>query len=366
MIVQALNACLDRFLGRGDASVTVPPMDGALKPNNLLDEAQSVAMLTEPDNLLFHDGALVCSSGAELLRIDPATGRTEVLQRFDGPVTAMATDGAEHLAVATASGEIRFFGGAVGRVLGKAGEQPLTSVTTLAFLDPSTLLVCIGSAENPIAAWQRDLLTGGRSGSLWRFDLATGQAKKIAGNLAYPNGIFIESGARHVVISESWGKRLLRIDIANGRSEVVLDDLPGYPSRICPSSRGGAWLTVFAPRSQLIEFVLRERKYRNAMMAEVPSELWIAPALRSGISFQEPMQGGALKQMGILKPWAPTRSYGLVVELDRQFEALRSLHSRAAGRRHGITSAVEMGGALWLSSKGGDEVLKCGVATVQP
>jgi hypothetical protein len=365
MIVQALNACFDRFLGRGDASVTVPPMDGALKPNNLLDDAQSVAMLTEPDNLLFHDGALLCSSGAELLRLDPATGRSEVLQRFDGLVTAMATNGQELLAVAIDSGKIRCIGGATERVLAKADEQPLACVMAMAFLDPGTLLVCIGSAENPIAAWQRDLLTGGRSGSLWRIDLATGLAKKVAGNLAYPNGIFVEADARHVVVSESWGKRLLRIDLNNGRSQPVLDDLPGYPSRICPSSRGGAWLTVFAPRSQLIEFVLRERKYRNAMMAEVPSELWIAPALRSGISFQEPMQGGALKQMGILKPWAPTRSYGLVVELDHQFEALRSLHSRAAGRRHGITSAVEMGGALWLSSKGGDEVLKCDVATVQ-
>jgi hypothetical protein len=112
----------------------------------------------------------------------------------------------------------------------------------------------------------------------------------------------------------------------------------------------------------LIEFVLRERTYRNAMMAEVAPEYWIAPALRSNVSFKEPMQGGALKQMGILKPWAPTRSYGLVIELNDSFEATRSLHSRAAGRRHGVTTAVEMAGELWVTSKGGDEVLTIDLA----
>ncbi|MFN5455137.1 MAG: strictosidine synthase, partial [Bradyrhizobium sp.] len=81
------------------------------------------------------------------------------------------------------------------------------------------------------------------------------------------------------------------------------------------------------------------------------------PALRSGVSFHEPMQGGALKQMGILKPWAPTLSYGLVIALDTNFVPLQSLHSRAGGKRHGITSAVDIDGRLWLTAKGGDEIV---------
>ena len=30
---------LDRWLGRGGASITTPPMDGAFRPNDLLDNA---------------------------------------------------------------------------------------------------------------------------------------------------------------------------------------------------------------------------------------------------------------------------------------------------------------------------------------
>jgi hypothetical protein len=69
------------------------------------------------------------------------------------------------------------------------------------------------------------------------------------------------------------------------------------------------------------------------------------------------MQVGELKQLGILKPWAPARSYGLVVRLDGEQEPQSSLHSRADGRRHGITSCVEIGSRLLATSKGGDAIV---------
>ena len=40
--------------------------------------------------------------------------------------------------------------------------------------------------------------------------------------------------------------------------QAVLSDLPAYPGRIAPARDGGFWLALFAPRNQLVEFVLRE------------------------------------------------------------------------------------------------------------
>ena len=54
---------------------------------------------------------------------------------------------------------------------------------------------------------------------------------------------------------------------------------PAYPGRIAPAA-DGYWLALFAPRSQLVEFVLREPAYRKRMMAEVPQPFWIAPTLQ--------------------------------------------------------------------------------------
>lgn len=145
----------------------------------------------------------------------------------------------------------------------------------------------------------------------------------------------------------------------------MLDRLPGYPSRISPAANGGFWLSVFAARTQLVEFVLRETAYRKRMMAEVEPQYWIAPTLSSGRTFLEPMQGAHIKTMGILKPWAPPRSYGLVIRLSPEGLPRYSLHSRVDGKNHGIVAAVECGGSLFVLAKGSRRLLQLPIADME-
>jgi hypothetical protein len=192
-------------------------------------------------------------------------------------------------------------------------------------------------------------------GSVWRLDLASGRRDRLAGDLAFPYGV-LPDAAGGLVVAESWRHRLLRIK-PEGGIEPVLTKLPGYPARLAAAADGGAWLCLFAPRNRLIEFILEEDAYRADMMREVAREHWIAPALSSGAQFLEPLQCGGVKTMGIHKPWSPTRSYGLLVRLDRNLRPVASFHSRANGRRHGITSALERDGRVLVTSKGGNAIL---------
>lgn len=353
---------VDRFLGRGEAAVTVPPLDGALKPNNLLEEARIGLGIPAPDNLVSTGEALIFSSSNRLLSQPPCGSLGTEFGVADGTVAALAWGAGGVLAVA-AGGRISFrnVSADVATAL-DGGSENWSGVTAMDIAPDGTLVIAVGSAKNGLDDWQRDLLDGERAGSIWRLDPKTGQARQIAAKLAYPNGVVVEADG-NIIISEAWQKRLIRLSPDGRLLDQVMEDLPGYPARISRSARGGYWLSIFAPRSPLIEFVLREPAYRKAMMAEVDKKFWIAPALSSGHSFREPMQGGALKQMGILKPWAPTRSYGLVVELDAGFVPLRSFHSRAGGSRHGVTSAVEAGGKLWATAKGGDELVAIDLGT---
>ncbi len=351
-----LRALLDRFLGRGEAAVTVPPLDGALKPNNLLEEARIGLSISLPDNLVSTGEALIFSSGDRLLRqpFDGSVG--SAFGKSDGVVSALAWDAGGVLAVAS-GGKITFRNADADLVSGlSGGSENWSGVTAMGFAPDGALIVTVGSAKNGPEDWQRDLLDGENTGSVWRLDPRSGMARQIASKLAYPAGVVVDADGT-IIVTEAWRKRLIRLSADGRLLGQVMEDLPGYPARLSRSASGGYWLSVFAPRSPLIEFVLREPAYRKAMMAEVDPEYWIAPALRSGRSFREPMQGGALKQMGILKPWAPTRSYGLVVELAADFTPLRSFHSRAGGRRHGVTSAVEASGKLWATARGGDELV---------
>jgi hypothetical protein len=102
---------------------------------------------------------------------------------------------------------------------------------------------------------------------------------------------------------------------------------------------------------------LREPQFRQRMMREIDPRFWVAPSLHYARDYREPLQAGAIKQLGELKPWAPSRSYGLIVGLDPDFTPARSFHSRADGKRHGITSCLERGDRLLLTSKGGNAIL---------
>ncbi|ECI7686025.1 strictosidine synthase, partial [Salmonella enterica subsp. enterica] len=266
-----------------------------------------------------------------------------------GLITALAVSPGGQLAVAVDGHGVTIDGAA------QPAIAQLACITAMAFEGEDVLWLAIGSTDNTITAWARDLLEHRASGRVLRCDLKSATVKPVAERLAYPNGIVWTPEG--MIVSEAWTKRLVRLSPSGGLTGLM-DDLPGYPAGVSRSRTDGFWLALFAPRSPLIELVLREPAYRKAMMREVDPMYWIAPALRSGQSFFEPMQGGALKQMGILKPWAPTRSYGLIVELSGDFTPVRSFHSRTGGRRHGVTSVAETDGEVWVASKGGDEIVR--------
>ncbi|QND55564.1 hypothetical protein [Mesorhizobium huakuii] len=340
-----LDPILDMFRGR---AVTIPPLDGAFRPNTRLDDAPAFAELTEPDNLLVSGDRLLASSGNAVYSLAAGT-EPKIVETFPSPITALALSPLGELTVGLESGKL---------LVGDK-EIPLPAdircITALAYAEDGTLWLANGSAEHAPSQWAADLMKKGASGSLWKRDVAGGEFRKVAGDLAFPYGL--HPVGKDVLVSESWRHQLIRFDGVTGNRSTVLTHLPGYPARLAPAGDGGAWLTLFAPRNRLIEFVLQETHYRRDMIDQVPPAYWIAPTLASSRSFLEPLQCGGIRTMGIHKPWSPSRSYGLVVRLDPKMQPQFSLHSRANGTRHGICSVAEKDGQLFIASRGGDCVL---------
>ena len=57
-LIPALEDFFDGILGRGDAAITVPPFDGSLKPNQLLEHAEVAGEFGAPEDLTVAGGAL--------------------------------------------------------------------------------------------------------------------------------------------------------------------------------------------------------------------------------------------------------------------------------------------------------------------
>jgi hypothetical protein len=360
--MRPLGKLLDRFLGRGDWAVTVPTFDGPLLPNQRLEDAETIALAGGADNVVSTPKGILLSSGGKLLRLQ-IDGAMEELADFNQDVTAIAT-ARGMIAIALDGEGVLIKGGAHdGAVFKTTAQETLGCVTALTFLDSDTLLAANGSAMLGTAGWRRDLMQKGCSGSIWKIDLARGKLDCIKSGLAWPAGV-ATTGSNRIFVSEAWRHRVISIDLANGHADNVLEHLPAYPARIAPAIDAGYWLSFYSSRNQLVEFILREDKFRQRMLAEIPEPYWVAPSFNSWSSYREPMQGSQLKQMGVLKPYAVTRSYGLVVNCDSHMRPLSSFHSRADGKSHGAVAACEHGDDLIVASRGGSKILRlAGVAS---
>jgi hypothetical protein len=350
---------ISALFGRSDEdALSVPPMDGVFKPNALLDAAEPVLDLPAIDNLAVSaDGRLHCSSGNALLRIDLQGRTAHLIRAFDGPISMIATRPSGGFAIAAE-------GMGLGIVDQAGGFHPLdlpdhhaACVTAGLFEDDDTLLLAVGSKQHAMSHWKRDLMSHGASGLVIRHSITTGRTEILESGLAFPYGLaHLSDGA--IATTESWRHRIVAVRPGGGRPSTPLRDLPAYPARLAPASGGGFWLALFAPRRQLTELVLRENDYRTEMMATIAPEAWIGPDFADGIGVEQPLQSGSVRQMGIMKPWAPSRSYGLVVRLDAALQPVASYHSRADGKVHGIASVAEVAGSLYVASRGAGALVR--------
>ena len=361
-MMAAIMSWRDRMLGRGAASITVPVFDGALKSNTLLEDAALLTPLSAPTDMATDGESVFVADGNKVWQHDgsSASWAARELVSVDGVISAIACVPGGGLALALGGREIRIVGGAHdGLVFTSANGRALSSVNSLAFGADGALLASDGSTTQPPERWKHDLMALGHSRRLIAFDLTTGQGHDRTSDLAYAFGTC--AAGKDALVCESWRHRVLHLGSSGGAPVSFIDNLPGYPSRITPAANGGYWLTCFALRTQLVEFVLREPAFRRRMMQEIDPAYWIAPALNSGNTYLEPMQGAHLKMMGVVKPWAPPRSYGLVIRLNDDGLIRYSLHSRFDGKNHGVVAAVECAGHLYVVSQGAKRLLRISI-----
>jgi hypothetical protein len=356
-----LRDVLDRVLFPNREVHAIPVLDGPFSPNSRLDRARPLGGAIErPDDLApGPDGALYVSSGERIVRCtgvdfdERATFAS--LPGKAGPL-AWTPDGRSLLAGISGHGVVALStAGTVTATLTGIGGVPLHCPTALAVSEDGDVFVCDGSLAHRSEDWLPDLMQRRvASGRLVACNTALAGARVLADGLDWPSGVACMPGATDVLVAEAWAHRLCAWPRNGGAPRVLVKNFAGYTARITADPAGGYWMAFFGMRTQLIEFVLREREFCDAMMAKVPRDLWIGPSLEGRFDYREPTQIGRIKKLGIQKPWAPPRSYGLVARLDAQGEPVESLHSRVDGRIHGVTAVRRVGGRVLAVAKGRD------------
>ena len=197
---------LDLFRGK---AVTIPPMDGAFQaehgarrgrrgrwrstaPDNLCLRRQRISLLQRRRRSVPGAGQATSRSAVEQLRRDGhrAGGCRSAPSPSPATTERIAIDGGKH----------------ADKRLTPASLGNLACPTALAF-DDADHLWSPGLGRHRASDWAVDLMEKNAGGSVWRIDLATGAAQRLAGDLAFPYGILVQ-GERDRG-GESWRHRLV-------------------------------------------------------------------------------------------------------------------------------------------------------------
>lgn len=324
-------------------------LEGVLGPNSRLDEAVAIPV-EHPDALaVTADGRLLVSSGYTVHALNRWGETPQPWRRFEHPVSALAASPGGLVAVGLEGGGIQIHDMS-GQAL--AWNAHAGSVADCLFLsEEEVAIVSHGYAPDEdilsIAPWDDE-----KRGSVTSIP-RSGEARILAKDLHCPMGL-CRDGNGHLVFTELETARA--IDISG---KVRRAGFPAYVGRIRKTA-DGYLLACVSRRDPLIEFLKTETKFVAEMKATIEPRHWISPRATPEFSHDFPIELGATRLFGEIKPWAPSFSYGLLIMLDDAMMPVGSAQSRANGRRHAISDAAIWNGDVIAVSRASGEILNLG------
>uniref|UniRef100_A0A5F7ZDF1 Adipocyte plasma membrane-associated protein n=1 Tax=Macaca mulatta TaxID=9544 RepID=A0A5F7ZDF1_MACMU len=125
--------------------------------------------------------------------------------------------------------------------------------------------------------WQRRdylllVMEGTDDGRLLEYDTVTREVKVLLDQLRFPNGVQLSPAEDFVLVAETTMARIRRVYVSGlmkGGADLFVENMPGFPDNIRPSSFGGYWVGMSTirpnPGFSMLDF-LSERPWIKRMI----------------------------------------------------------------------------------------------------
>lgn len=130
-----------------------------------------------------------------------------------------------------------------------------------------------------------DIVEHGAHGRVFEYDPATANTRVIMSGLNYANGVAVSADQRFLLVSETASYRIRRYWLdgpKRGTSEVVLENLPGFPDNINTGLGERFWIGLVAPRNELID-KLSARPWARKVILRLPRAVRPAAQMSSHV-----------------------------------------------------------------------------------
>lgn len=332
------------------------PLEGVLGPNSLLDEAPSLP-IEKPDALaIAADGRLLISTGSSVLSLGLWGQEPQRLVSLSRRVTALAASPGGQIAVGVETGEVH--------VYDRGQDQPAWTLPASSGNGPAAECMFLGEDELAVVRSGYASVQEALARSPWETTQTgtvsghsrNGTIRVIASGLVCPMGICRDEGG-DLIITE-----MDAASVIDPSGRVRGAGFPAYLRRIRKTQQGYL-LACLSRRDPLIEFLRTEQDFIEDMKKTIDPRHWISPRTTPEFSHDLPIELGATRLFGEVKPWAPSFSYGLLITLDKDLMPVGSAQSRANGRRHTISDAILWNGDVIAVSQASSEIVNLGCWT---
>lgn len=218
----------------------------------------------------------------KIIRFLPNGGQLQVFADVGGRPLGIEFDADGNLLIANAVTGIQRVDrqGNVETLLGEFDGEPLVYADDLAVADDGRIFVTLATSKfapdlwgGTYAASLLDILEHGGHGSVIEYDPSSGVARRIMQDLDFANGIAISEDQEFLLVNETGHYRIWRHWLEGpraGQSEVILDNLPGFPDNVNNGLNGRFWIGLVAPRNALLD-ALAPYPYLRKVVQRLPA-----------------------------------------------------------------------------------------------
>ena len=290
---------------------------------------------TEIDGRLY---LFVSSQDGLIRKIDPAAGTHDTFADTQGVPLGLEFDANGHLIIADAymgllsvdpSGAVSVLTDTVdGTSIDYADDLDITSDGVIYFSDASTKFGAEAQGST-MGASLFEIMESAGTGRVLAYDPVVGSTRTVMDGLVFANGVAMSPDSDFILVNETGRYRILKHWIAGeraGATEVVIDNLPGFPDNINRGPNGTYFVGLVSKRSPVLDQYADKPFWRKV--------IWRLPEF--------------------MKPAA--ENYGFVFQMDGDGNVIRTWQD-PSGAYPLTTGAITPGdGYMYVSSLGADHL----------
>ena len=243
---------------------------GDFTQNRKLAEIETIILEDThgPEALALMDKTLYATTREGwIIRYDEDTGEVSKWVNTQGSPLGIAFDTSNNLIVADAykgllsistAGEITVLTDTInGESIRYADDLDIADDGKIYFSDASSKF---GAQQfgGTYAASLLDIMEHGGHGRLLVYDPEFQTTCIVMDGLNFANGVAIDNQSRFALINETGSYRIHKYWLKGdkqGTSELLIDNLPGFPDNIARGPEGRFWIGLVSPRNQLLDSV---------------------------------------------------------------------------------------------------------------